>query len=78
MVDVAQGGDSGEQLPMVLLVPHFIYPEIAYVCNLSFAYNLLGYGDLLVPGLLVSYVYSFDLRVGTPFRLYFLVNVICK
>ena len=78
MVDVAQGGSSNEQLPMVMIVPHFVYPEIVSVCHLNIPYNILGFGDLLVPGLLVSFVHSFDLKTKTPFRLYYVVNVICK
>uniref|UniRef100_A0A2P2HY25 Signal peptide peptidase-like 2B n=1 Tax=Hirondellea gigas TaxID=1518452 RepID=A0A2P2HY25_9CRUS len=78
MVEVAQGGGpDGEQLPMVFKVPHFTYSEVISVCNLRNNYNLLGFGDVLVPGLLVSYVYSYDLQTGRgKCPLYFIVNVI--
>ena len=47
MVEVATGGDEGgEQLPMVLKVPHFNAPTT--VCYHS--YSMLGFGDILVPG----------------------------
>lgn len=76
MVEVAKGGSGQEQLPMVLKVPNFAYIEISHVCQFSNNYNLLGFGDILIPGLLVSYVHSFDLQVSTPCHLYYLVNVI--
>merc|ERR1719507_1046983 len=65
MVEVATGGDSGEQLPMVLRVPHLSTTiEFARACGVP--YSMLGFGDILVPGLLLSYCHSFDLFVGTP------------
>ncbi|XP_042239174.1 signal peptide peptidase-like 2B [Homarus americanus] len=76
MVEVAKGGASKEQLPMVLKVPNLAYLEISTICQLTDNFNLLGFGDILIPGLLVSFVHSFDLRVGTPCRLYYLVNLI--
>nr|XP_027215108.1 signal peptide peptidase-like 2A [Penaeus vannamei] len=75
MVEVAKGGPSQEQMPMVLKVPNFDY-ELSKICDLQENYNLLGFGDILIPGLLVSFVHSFDLQAGTPCRLYFLINII--
>lgn len=62
MIDVATGGGSGggEMLPMVLIVPRFLKPDTS-VCMVP--YSLLGFGDILVPGLLVSFCYGFDLQV---------------
>ncbi|XP_076341653.1 signal peptide peptidase-like 2B [Tachypleus tridentatus] len=51
MVEVATGGSSQEVLPMVLRVPHFSLDPVS-VCYQQ--YSLLGFGDILVPGLLVS------------------------
>lgn len=85
MVEVATGGtpdeDSGpgdgtgtlrERLPMVLTVPHFSWsmtndsdPSHKSVSS----HSLLGFGDILVPGLLVSYCHAFDLIHNIPFRL---------
>ncbi|KAK7084950.1 Signal peptide peptidase-like 2A [Halocaridina rubra] len=76
MVEVAKGGASQEQLPMVLKVPNFAYYEIAKICELRDNYNLLGFGDILIPGLLVAFASAFDRQVGTPCHLYYLVNVI--
>ncbi|XP_018017968.1 signal peptide peptidase-like 2B [Hyalella azteca] len=78
MVEVAKGsGEQGEQLPMVFKVPHFVYSEEVQVCGLSGNYNLLGFGDVLVPGLLIAFLYYFDLSTR-PHRwpLYFTVNII--
>ena len=73
MVEVATGGDTGEQLPMVLKVPHLSSTiEFARACGVP--YSMLGFGDILVPGLLLSYCHSFDLFVGTPCKLYWLVT----
>ena len=54
MVEVATGGDEGgEQLPMVLKVPHFNAPTT--VCYHS--YSMLGFGDILVPGKYIIYFF---------------------
>jgi hypothetical protein len=71
MVEVATGGDSGEQLPMVLKVPHLGSNPLK-VCWMP--YSMLGFGDILVPGLLLSYCHSFDLLVKTPYRLYWILT----
>ena len=54
MEEVATGGagGSGEQLPMVLKVPHLIQHPLL---NCFESYSMLGFGDILVPGLLVSF-----------------------
>lgn len=67
MVEVAKGGNTQEQLPMVLRVPHFNNESLS-VCFGQF--SLLGFGDILVPGLLVAYCHGFDL-LTTRSRLYF-------
>lgn len=72
MVEVAKGGNTQEQLPMVLRVPHFNNESLS-VCLSQF--SLLGFGDILVPGLLVAYCHGFDL-LATRGRLYFLTGII--
>lgn len=72
MVEVARGGNSQEQLPMVLRVPH-LNNESLSVCFSQF--SLLGFGDILVPGLLVAYCHGFDL-LNTRNRVYFLSGII--
>ena len=77
MVEVATGGDTGEQLPMVLKVPHLSSTqEFARACGVP--YSMLGFGDILVPGLLLSYCHSFDLFIGTPCKLYWVITNIGK
>ena len=76
MVEVATGGDTGEQVPLVLKVPLLNVPEGMEVCGLN--YSMLGFGDVLVPGLLLSYCHSFDLYTGTPCKLYWLITNIGK
>jgi len=73
MVEVATGGDTGEQLPMVLKVPHLSSTiEFARACGVP--YSMLGFGDILVPGLLLSYCHSFDILVGTPCKVYWIIT----
>ncbi|XP_077524526.1 signal peptide peptidase-like 2B isoform X2 [Amblyomma americanum] len=72
MVEVARGGGSHEQIPMVMRVPHFGNEDIA-AC--SGQYSVLGFGDILIPGFLVAYVHSFDLIV-TQGRLYYVTSMI--
>ncbi|GIY83587.1 signal peptide peptidase-like 2B [Caerostris darwini] len=71
MEEVATGGSSAEMLPMVLRVSHFGFDPLA-VCYKQF--SILGFGDILVPGLLISYCHGFDL-VTSKKRIYFLTTV---
>ncbi|KAG2440711.1 hypothetical protein HXX76_003568 [Chlamydomonas incerta] len=57
MVHVAQGGSSGEYIPMLLRVPHFGFGGLG-------GYSLLGFGDVILPGLLVAYTRRTDLDLG--------------
>jgi len=72
MVEVATGHSSDEQLPMVLKVPHLSTSpsRVCYVNN----YSLLGFGDILVPGLLLSYAHSYDLLTGNKCKLYWCIT----
>lgn len=58
MVEVARGGGSKEQIPMMMRVPRFGNKEISACLN---TYSLLGFGDILVPGLLLAFLRGFDL-----------------
>ncbi|KAJ8271067.1 hypothetical protein GJAV_G00122380 [Gymnothorax javanicus] len=71
MVEVAAGpsdSSSREKLPMVLKVPRLNSSPLA-LCDRPF--SLLGFGDILVPGLLVAYCHRFDVLMQTS-RIYFL------
>jgi len=74
MVEVATGGSTDEQLPMVLKVPHF--NDHPLLCCYE-SYSMLGFGDILVPGLLVSYCHGYDLQKGTGFWTYWLLVNVC-
>ncbi|UYV62430.1 hypothetical protein LAZ67_2000510 [Cordylochernes scorpioides] len=65
MVMVATGGKSSEQVPRLLLGSHCQFQQD----------SILGFGDILVPGLLVSYCYGFDLLVGHHCPVYYLLSV---
>ncbi|XP_039933562.1 signal peptide peptidase-like 2A isoform X3 [Hirundo rustica] len=60
MVEVAAGpfGNS-EKLPVVIRVPRLEH-SAATLCDLPF--SLLGFGDIIVPGLLVAYCRRFDVQ----------------
>ncbi|KAH7951082.1 hypothetical protein HPB52_004713 [Rhipicephalus sanguineus] len=71
MVEVARGGGSDEQIPMVLRVPHLSNEDISACFG---EYSVLGFGDILIPGFLVAYVHSFDL-IATQGCLYYVTSV---
>ncbi|XP_062404860.1 signal peptide peptidase-like 2A isoform X3 [Sardina pilchardus] len=69
MVQVALGPESaGEKLPVVMRVPRFS----AWAQNLcGMQFSILGYGDIIVPGLLIAYCHRFDVWTGSSKRVYF-------
>ncbi|CAO2641365.1 Signal peptide peptidase-like 2B [Lemmus lemmus] len=73
MVEVATGpSNSSTHLPMVLKVPRLNTSPLA-LCDRPF--SLLGFGDILVPGLLVAYCHRFDIQVQSS-RIYFVACTI--
>ncbi|KAL3137714.1 hypothetical protein ABBQ38_004981 [Trebouxia sp. C0009 RCD-2024] len=70
MVKVATGGDEHWQLPMLLTIPAFrLSPAVGPV--------ILGFGDVLLPGLLGVYTRTFDLYHNTSWQAsYFWPNVL--
>ncbi|CAB4054371.1 SPPL2B [Lepeophtheirus salmonis] len=68
MVDVALGGDSGETFPIVLIVPRML--SLKKICYSNVM--MLGLGDIALPGLLVSYCYSFDVHMEKPCKIYWI------
>nr|XP_060640697.1 signal peptide peptidase-like 2B [Anolis sagrei ordinatus] len=75
MVEVAAGPTDSlthEKLPMVLKVPRLNFSPLA-LCDRPF--SLLGFGDILVPGLLVAYCHRFDIQVQSS-RVYFVACTI--
>ncbi|KAM6201284.1 signal peptide peptidase-like 2A [Rhynchocyon petersi] len=64
MVELAAGpfGNS-EKLPVVIRVPKLIYFSIMSVCFMPV--SILGFGDIIVPGLLIAYCRRFDIQIGS-------------
>lgn len=54
MVEVAQGGTSHEYLPMLLRVPRLAQAWLG-------GYSMLGFGDVILPGLLAGYARRLDI-----------------
>ncbi|KAF4071795.1 hypothetical protein AMELA_G00266800 [Ameiurus melas] len=84
MVQVAlgpgAGGESGsggvpadptstyEKLPVVMRIPRFA-AWAENLCEMQF--SILGYGDIIIPGLLVAYCHRFDVWTGSSNRIYY-------
>ncbi|XP_040358936.1 signal peptide peptidase-like 2B [Ixodes scapularis] len=69
MVEVAKGGKSTEQLPMILKFPRLNRYKYKQCFPLKF--SILGLGDILAPGLLISFCHAFDLlALGKRFYYY--------
>lgn len=63
MVEVATGPfESSEKLPVVFKVPR-MEQSPATLCMRPF--SLLGFGDIVVPGLLVAYCHRFDVQTSS-------------
>uniref|UniRef100_A0A8C6V1T0 Signal peptide peptidase like 2A n=1 Tax=Neogobius melanostomus TaxID=47308 RepID=A0A8C6V1T0_9GOBI len=64
----AEPQPPSEKLPVVMRVPRF--SGLAQnLCGMQF--SILGYGDIIVPGLLVAYCSRFDVWVNSPWKIYF-------
>ncbi|XP_028672157.1 signal peptide peptidase-like 2 isoform X2 [Erpetoichthys calabaricus] len=75
MVEVAAGpsySSTHEKLPMVIKVPKLNTSPLA-LCDRTF--SLLGFGDILVPGLLVAYCHRFDIQMHSS-QIYFVACTI--
>lgn len=73
MVEVATGGGSKELLPMVIKVPR-LRKSVLSVCLRP--YSLLGFGDVLVPALYISFCHTFDIMTNTPRKIYYVATTI--
>lgn len=69
MVQVpAEPQAPSEKLPVVMRVPRF--SALAQnLCGMQF--SILGYGDIIVPGLLVAYCSRFDVWINSSKKIYF-------
>lgn len=69
MVEVAKGGGTGETVPMLLRIPS-ILDELG-------TQRMLGFGDIALPGLLISYLLRHDMVAKlSGFSGYFVPSVI--
>ncbi|XP_047132347.1 signal peptide peptidase-like 2B isoform X1 [Hydra vulgaris] len=73
MVEVATGNGNKEQLPMVIKVPKMHKSPIS-LCERP--YSLLGFGDILLPGIFVAFCHNFDVLAKTRYKVYFLATAI--
>ncbi|KAM5177856.1 signal peptide peptidase-like 2A isoform 1-T1 [Callospermophilus lateralis] len=69
----AQPSAPHEKLPVVIKIPKLIYFSIIHVCLLPV--SLLGFGDIIVPGLLVAYCRRFDVQTGSS-SIYYISSII--
>uniref|UniRef100_H2SR17 PA domain-containing protein n=1 Tax=Takifugu rubripes TaxID=31033 RepID=H2SR17_TAKRU len=61
------------QLPVVMRVPRFSAWALN-MCGMQF--SILGFGDIIVPGLLVAYCSRFDVRINSRNKVYFISSCI--
>lgn len=71
MVEVATGRGSKEQLPMVIKVPKLIKTAMSACVQ---PYSLLGFGDIMLPGLFVAFCHNFDVVRKSKYRVYFIAT----
>ncbi|XP_062998863.1 signal peptide peptidase-like 2A isoform X2 [Elgaria multicarinata webbii] len=73
MVEVATGpSEDSEKLPVVMKVPRLMFSAVM-LCRMPF--SMLGYGDIVLPGLLVAYCHRFDVQTSSS-RVYFISSAI--
>nr|XP_046917330.1 signal peptide peptidase-like 2A [Dermatophagoides farinae] len=72
-------GTPVETLPMLFRVPQKLFqydPTDFYdVCTRG-SDSMLGYGDVMIPGLLIAYCSAFDRIENIPYHLYFSISLI--
>ncbi|XP_003969610.1 signal peptide peptidase-like 2A isoform X1 [Takifugu rubripes] len=74
MVEVpAEPQAPSEKLPVVMRVPRFSAWALN-MCGMQF--SILGFGDIIVPGLLVAYCSRFDVRINSRNKVYFISSCI--
>ncbi|XP_074222219.1 signal peptide peptidase-like 2A isoform X1 [Camelus bactrianus] len=59
----AQPSAPHEKLPVVIRVPKLAYFSVMSVCLMPV--SILGFGDIIVPGLLIAYCRRFDVQNGS-------------
>lgn len=59
VTQVARGDNTGESIPMLLRIPRFFDPWGGY--------DMIGFGDIIFPGLLVAFSYRYVIFPYTLF-----------
>jgi signal peptide peptidase-like 2B len=59
ITQVARGDNTGESIPMLLRIPRFFDPWGGY--------DMIGFGDIIFPGLLVGFSYRYVILPYTLF-----------
>nr|XP_033776692.1 signal peptide peptidase-like 2A isoform X2 [Geotrypetes seraphini] len=68
MINVAAGPlESQEKLPVVIRVPRLDFSALS-LCGMPF--SLLGFGDIIIPGLVVAYCRRFDVWTSSSYIYY--------
>ncbi|ERE69901.1 signal peptide peptidase-like 2A-like protein [Cricetulus griseus] len=74
MVELAAGPfENAEKLPVLIRVPKLICYSVMSVCFMPV--SILGFGDIIVPGLLIAYCRRFDVQTGSS-SIYFISSTI--
>ncbi|XP_051039422.1 signal peptide peptidase-like 2A isoform X2 [Phodopus roborovskii] len=74
MVELAAGPfGNAEKLPVLIRVPKLICYSVMSVCFVPV--SILGFGDIIVPGLLIAYCRRFDVQTGSS-SVYFISSTI--
>ncbi|XP_020040384.1 signal peptide peptidase-like 2A isoform X3 [Castor canadensis] len=68
----AQPSAPHEKLPVVIRVPKLMYFSVMSTCFTHV--SILGFGDIIVPGLLIAYCRRFDVHIGSS--VYFISSTI--
>nr|KAF6502814.1 signal peptide peptidase like 2A [Molossus molossus] len=70
----AQPSAPHEKLPVVIKVPKLAYFSVMSVCLMPV--SILGFGDIIVPGLLIAYCRRFDEQTGSSSSIYYVSSTI--
>ncbi|XP_056622645.1 signal peptide peptidase-like 2A [Triplophysa dalaica] len=65
----ADPSSTYEKLPVVMRIPQ-LFAVAQNLCMTQF--SILGYGDIIIPGLLVAYCHRFDVWMSNSRRIYFI------
>lgn len=65
-----------ETVPLLLKVPIILSSEEVLCFSEYNNYFLLGYGDVMIPGFLVCFAYSFDTVRGVKGKPYFIATFV--